>query len=237
MLRLYFSTFCILVLFCNPIQAKTTEIKVVTEDTFPIQYLENGKVLGPATDLVKAVLAEANINYTIEVLPWARAYNEALTKPNILIYSLARTTQREALFQWIGSLMDLDYYLVGLESLKLPEFVTLEYLQTLSIGVIRNSATEQHLMSLGFKNLYTVSKPSQSINMLKSKRIDLFPTNYASFQFSCLYLKENCLDIKPIYQLDQLSTSLYFALSNQTNPQLVNKIKTAYKVIMKLPRN
>ena len=100
------------------------KIRVLTEDTFPIQYLENGKILGPSTELVRSVLNEANIPYSIEILPWARAYNVALTQPNTMIYSLARTEQREDLFQWIGSVMRLNYYLVGMESLKLSQPIT-----------------------------------------------------------------------------------------------------------------
>ncbi len=207
-------------------------LRVVTEDTFPIQYVENGEVVGPSTELVRSVLAEANIPYTIEILPWARAYNAALTQPNTMIYSLARTEQREELFQWIGSVMRLDYYLVGLDTLKLPQPITIEALKKLRFGAIRDSATEQHLLSLGFENLYSVSKPSQSINMLKLGRIDLFPTNYSSFQFSCLHLKVDCQRIKALYHLDKLSASLYFALSNQSDSELVERIKTAYQKVM-----
>lgn len=206
-------------------------IKVVTEDSYPIQYIEQGVILGPATDLVKAVLEEAKLEYSIEMLPWARAYQIALTQPNTLIYSLARTDQREKQFQWIGSVLRLNFYLVGMESLTLPSPVTLESLKKLKIGVIRDSATEQYLISQGFKNLYSVSKPSQSINMLKLGRIDLFPTNYSSFQLSCLHLKVDCQQIKPFYHLEELSTSLYFALSNQTDNEVVNKITSAYQRI------
>lgn len=208
------------------------KIRVVTEDTFPIQYLENGKILGPSTELVRSVLNEANIPYSIEVLPWSRAYNTALTQPNTMIYSLARTEQREDLFQWIGSVMRLNYYLVGMESLKLFQPITLESLKKLKIGVIRDSATEQHLIALGFKNLYLVSKQSQSISMLKLGRIDLFPTNYSSFQSSCLHMKVDCQQIKPFYHLEKLTASLYFALSNQTDSAMVDKIKAAYQVVM-----
>ena len=217
----------------NIISAGTPlHIKVVTEDAYPIQYEKNGEILGPSTELVKSVLDESNISYSIELLPWARAYNIALNQPNTMIYSLARTEQRESLFHWIGSVLRINYYLVGKESLKLSEPITLASLKKLKIGVIRGSATEQYLISQGFKNLYLVSKPSQSINMLKLGRIDLFPTNYSSFQLSCLHLKVDCQQIKPFYHLEQLSTSLYFALSKQTKNEIVDKITAAYRKVM-----
>jgi polar amino acid transport system substrate-binding protein len=212
--------------------AKETTLLVVTEDSYPIQYLENGKVLGPATTLVKSVLEEAKIPYVIKVMPWARAYNIASTQPNTLIYSLARTAQREPLFQWVGSVLRLESFFVGMDSLNLPQPITLSSLKNLRIGVIRDSATEQYLIDQGFKNLYIVSKPSQSINMLKLGRIDLFPINYSSFQLACLHMKFNCKNIKPYYHLDKLSTSLYFALSKQTDNEVVDKITAAYQRVM-----
>jgi polar amino acid transport system substrate-binding protein len=226
-----------LYLFVFGAHAQEIRIRVVTEDTFPIQFIQDGEVKGPATELVKSVLAEANILYTIDVLPWARAYNNVLTQPNTIIYSIARTKHRESLFQWIGSVMKLDYYLVGMDHLKLKQPITLGDLKKLRIGAIRDSATEQYLISLGFKNLYTVNKHSQSIKMLKLGRIDLFPTNYSSFQFSCLHLKVNCQKIKALYQLDQLTASLYFALSHQTNSELVDKVNAAYNKVMSKQKN
>ncbi|MDG1750755.1 MAG: hypothetical protein P8I03_03715 [Thalassotalea sp.] len=68
--------------------------------------------------------------------------------------------------------------------------------------------------------------------MLKLGQIDLFPTNYSSFQFSCLHMKVDCQQIKPFYHLEKLTASLYFALSNQTDSVIVDKIKAAYQVVM-----
>ena len=52
-------------------------INVVTENTFPLQYLEGEAVKGPATELLEAVLQQAGVEYQIQVLPWARAYQIA----------------------------------------------------------------------------------------------------------------------------------------------------------------
>ena len=70
-------------------------INVVTENSFPYQYLENFSIEGPASRLVKRVLEEAGFEYSQTVLPWARAYKYAQTAPNTLIYSIARTPERE----------------------------------------------------------------------------------------------------------------------------------------------
>lgn len=126
-------------------------IKVITEDTFPLQYLENGKVSGPATALVEQVLSAAGISYHIEVAPWARAYHLALTEPNVLIYSIAKTTTRTEKFKWVGQIMALDYYLYGAIDSDVDFQTPLEALKQYQIGTVRDSAVYQYLQEKGFK--------------------------------------------------------------------------------------
>ncbi len=95
------------------------KVNVVTEDAYPFQYIKNNKIVGPTTDLVKKLLTEAHVDYEINMYPWARAYNLALSKPNTIIYSIARTKEREDKFLWIGSLMQLKYALYGLENITI----------------------------------------------------------------------------------------------------------------------
>lgn len=206
-------------------------INVVTENSFPYQYLENDNVEGPASRLVKRVLEEAGFEYRQTILPWARAYKYAQTKPNTLIYSIARTSEREKKFQWIGHLTLLNYYLVGLNSLKLTQPVSLNALKDFNIGTIRNSANHKFLSSQGFKYLHLLSTLEQTVKMLKLGRIDLFPTDYAAFQLNCLHLMLDCREIIPIYRLEEIS--LYMAFSLQTDERIVNKLRSAYQKVMK----
>lgn len=207
-------------------------ISVVTEDTYPLQYVQNGEVVGRVTELIRAVLDDAGFEYHIKVKPWARAYNEALATENTLIYSMARTKEREAKFKWIGSVMQIRYFLVGLDTLELPQPITLDSLKNLPVGAVRDSATHQYLVKHGFTNIYEVSHPRQSIRMLKQGRIQLFPVHYDTFQLSCINMRENCQNIVPHMELNGLATSLYFAMSNDTDDKVVEKVRTSYQNIM-----
>lgn len=161
-------------------------IKVVTEDTFPLQYLENGKVTGPATNLVEQVLLAAGVTYNIEVLPLARAYQLALTEPNILIYSLAKTTARLNAFKWVGKITALDYYLYGAVDSEINLQTSLEDLKQYEIGTVRDSAVYQYLQVNGFNKLTTVVQGRQNFLLFEQNRIDLFPANKSSFQARCI---------------------------------------------------
>jgi len=76
----------------------TAPIRVVTEKLPPYNIAENEVVTGLSTEIVQAVMAGLGLNPKIETLPWARAYDLAQHSDNVLIYSMARTQEREHLF-------------------------------------------------------------------------------------------------------------------------------------------
>lgn len=232
------SVFCLLILLASHCALAFEDkvdihIKVVTEDTFPVQYIDNGKIAGPATKLVEQVLAMSGLSYDIEVLPWARAYRLATTEPNVLIYSLARTTAREKHFKWIGRIMALDYYLYGSVDSDVNFSTTMEALKEYRIGTVRDSAVDQYLRANGFNNLTTVVQGRQNFYLFAQNRIDLFPANKSSFQAICLQYAFNCEQLKPLYKLKISSIDLFMAFSAFTDDALVKEVQSAYtKLIM-----
>ncbi|MGB2742650.1 MAG: hypothetical protein WBC60_19070 [Cognaticolwellia sp.] len=212
-------------------------IKVVTEDTFPLQYLDHGEILGPATALVEEVLIAAGVTYNIEILPWSRAYHVALTEPNVLIYSLAKTADRANQFKWVGRIMALDYYLYGAAGGQINSQTSLEELKKYQIGTVRDSAVFQYLQRNGFKKLTTVVQGKQNFLLFEQKRVDLFPANKSSFQAVCMQEAFHCDGLKPIYKLDISAIELYMAFSLLTENTVVEKIRAAYKQVIQKQNN
>jgi len=213
------------------------KVKVVTEDTFPLQYLEGGKVVGPATALVEQVLSMAGITYSIDVLPWARAYHLALNEPNILIYSLAKTPARAEQFKWVGEIMALDYYLYGAIDSEINAQTSLEKLKQYKIGTVRDSAVYQYLIKNDFKHLTTVVQGKQNLLLFEQNRIDLFPANKSTFQVICRQEAFNCRNIKPVYKLDISSIDLYMAFSQSTDNAIVEKVRAGYQAVIQKQHN
>jgi polar amino acid transport system substrate-binding protein len=204
------------------------KVNVVTEDAYPFQYIKNNKIVGPTTDLVKKLLTEAHVDYEINMYPWARAYNLALSKPNTIIYSIARTKEREDKFLWIGSLMQLKYALYGLENITISPTAAITELNNYKIGVVRLSAIHQYLKSHGVTNFDLVGAGKQNIQKLLQGRVDLIPANETSFQMVCLHLKFNCNKVTMKYPLPEPSTHLWVAISKNSDPQLVRNIQAAF---------
>jgi polar amino acid transport system substrate-binding protein len=77
-------------------------LSITTESSPPSSMLENGRVVGIATDKIRVVMERAGVTHDIMLLPWKRAYAAALQQANGCVYSATRTPEREALFKWIG---------------------------------------------------------------------------------------------------------------------------------------
>ena len=89
-------------------------VVIYTED-FPLhQYMENGKLIGPALNKVRRIFDLANISYEIKVLPWPRAFNLAKKIPNSFIFSMNRTTEREAFFNWLYPVSTIENHFITL---------------------------------------------------------------------------------------------------------------------------
>ena len=74
---------------------------------------ERGQLEGYLIELVQGILAEADIQQEILAGPWERLIQEAQDKPNVLVFPLARTPEREKEFHWVLPLTSNVYGVLG----------------------------------------------------------------------------------------------------------------------------
>lgn len=85
-----------------PALAVAAGLRIVGEHLPPSSMMEGNVVVGRETTKVRDIMARAGIAYSIELLPWKRAYAQALREADTCIFSTSRTQEREAQFRWIG---------------------------------------------------------------------------------------------------------------------------------------
>lgn len=163
----------------SPMVAADEPVRIVTEEFPPYNLTENGRVTGFSTEVVQAVLTEIGEQAPIQVMPWARAYGIALNTPNVLIYSITRTSQREALFKWIGVVAPSDWYLFARRGsdIRLTQLDDAKAYQT---ATVNEDAGEQYLVSNGFalgRNLQSSNKYEFNYEKLRMGRVDLWVAN------------------------------------------------------------
>jgi polar amino acid transport system substrate-binding protein len=158
--------------------AQEAPLLLLSEDFPPINFEDQGEASGLAGELVLAMLLDMGLQLKVHFMPWARAYRIAQSPQPVCLFTMARTRQRERLFQWVGPVVEFQNALIGragtdrIRSIELarraPEILT-----------VRDWSSEQELKQLGFRNLKSVSNGTVALRMLLANRAALMATERA----------------------------------------------------------
>ncbi|GAA6205339.1 transporter substrate-binding domain-containing protein [Thalassotalea sp. SU-HH00458] len=212
-------------------------ISVVTETWFPFNYFDkNQEIAGTSTDLVKAILDHANIDYEINLYPWQRAFSYARTHKNTLIYSIFRTPLREDLLHWICPIAKRPVHSVyKLAKRKDIKIDAANDLANYTINLTRGTFPHEFFISKGMKegvNLQLTATNDSNILMLLKNRVDLIvEAEMAIFQI----VKEKGLPedtVEKVYTFDEMNQApICMALSKETPAYIVEKIRQSHKAL------
>lgn len=214
---------------------KAEEIKIVTEHWPPFQVVEKGKNIdGFSVKIVQEMLKETGVKARIKAYPWPRAYNMALKDKNVLIFSITRTEEREALFKWVGPIIGLGDSLWKLKSRKDISLNSLDDAKRYKIGVPRDDNQHQFLKQKGFKDtkhLKLLRRWDQTIQMLYKGRVDLIMGSELPIAYRVKGLKLDSSKLEQAYEIGQQWGDLSIAFSKSTSDELVQQFRTALEKI------
>ncbi|XQW85123.1 substrate-binding periplasmic protein [Thalassotalea piscium] len=224
--------------FCCQVQAQQNPLRIVADDRKLLQFPEDNEAHGPSADILRLLLAQANLDSEIEFMPWSRAYNTALTRPNTLLLTIIKTPEREDKFHWISKVSDSVYSFIAMKSAVVEPKLTLVAAKQKVTVVVRNTNSHNYLLSEGFienKNLYVVSDIDQAIKLLENQKVDFAFTIPAIFinYYTCQGLDyRNIIQYRPI---EETRKEGYIALNKLSDKDLVDKLVTAHNVIKEMP--
>lgn len=208
--------------------AHAGQVRVVTEET-AYSYLEDGKVGGPATKVVEATLKRAGLDgYLIGMYPWARAYDMALQEPGVLVYLIARTSEREAMFRWVGEIMRIDYHFYKLRERDDIQVPDLDAAKAYRIGVLRDDVRHQYLQANGFSKVVVTAHNSDNFKRLLNGQVDLVPMPEQDMLTMCEEAGIDPANVERVFT-PNTSTQLYMAYSRQTDDDTVLRTQTAFE--------
>ena len=153
------------------------KLEFITEDYKPLNYLENGSLKGLGPDLLKEICNDIGIPFSSEILSWDQAYAKALSNEHAVLYSTVLNAERKSLFKWAGPYASLDWNFYS-SSQNPVELTSLDDARNVpGIGVLRDYAITQHLVSEGFSNLIYCENSQDAFSKLLSGQITLFPSD------------------------------------------------------------
>jgi polar amino acid transport system substrate-binding protein len=211
-------------------------LRVVTELSPPHQTMKEGKVDGVSTQIVRATLQQAGLDSRIEVYPWARAFYIASSTPNVLIYNMARTPEREQEFHWIGPVAK---YRLGLVRLAWRTDLKPNHIKDLGSAVIAvqrgdfaTSYLQQQGMRIG-KELQLSADILESWRLLIKGKVDYVIDDQAALALMEQQLSQPEGATRFVLAIPQLEQITYLAASKATDPQLVEKLQQAHLQVQK----
>lgn len=222
--RLYRRLFWLLLSCClgGPLQAEP--LRLYTEEYPPINYSEDGEATGLASEVVREIMRRTGQHAPIEVVPWARGYQLARTRPNTGLFVTMRTPAREALFKWVGPLARAitGFYALRSSALRLASLEQAR--QFGAIAVPRDWYSHQRLQAEGFANLYPVTGPAQVIRMLKRGRVKLMVLDNLSLNALLAQGGVRADEVELLYSF--MHSDAYIAFSPQTDDALIARWQT-----------
>jgi len=197
-------------------------LTIYCEENAPMQTVgKEGKLGGFAVEVVQELQKRVGDGGAIQIVPWARGYEEIKKRADVALFSMGRTAEREGMFQWVGPLFETNYAFysnphsgVAVKSLD-------EAKKAKAIGVVLNDVRDQFLTKAGFTNLKRSSDYATIYRMLNAGRLDLAVGSLVNIeaQLEQAGVKRDEVRQECVF----LKAQLFIAFSTRTSPQTVEK--------------
>jgi polar amino acid transport system substrate-binding protein len=184
---------------------------------------------GLSVEMVKEASRRVHLSLSFEVQPFARALNTASLEKNVFIFPIIRTPDREVIFEWIGPVNRVEYFLYRLKKSAAPAISQIEQVGDASVGVINRDVIDHFLSAKGMTNIHRTSSIGNLVKMLMSQRIYYLAVPSQTLEYE---LHNDPASKKEVekqflirgYSFDDFS---YIALLKDSKPELVNAMKSA----------
>ena len=219
----------LLVCLLAPAPAEAEEMQgftYLTEEYFPFNYTDDGEVKGVSADLLRLIWARLELpRQPIKAVPWARAYERIQCQPGTVLFSMARTQERDPLFHWVGPIMNVRFVLFA----KRERHITLtglENLRNYSIGTLREDISDTILAPYAsINNIEPVADMRQNVLKLKEDRLDLVAYEEFSWPHLVTRFGLDPSDFETVLVLRE--TPVYYAFHPDTPARTVAEFQQA----------
>ena len=218
--------------FCS--EGLAQRINVYTEHFPPYQIrISPKKVVGVSSSFVKELLDKTELDYRIHVLPWYRSYHNALREQNSLLYSVARTEEREHLFHWLMPLCDIEVSFFWKKNQQSKNINSLDAAKKFVIAVASGQPSELFLKENGFttdKNLVILASHEQGLGLLQKDRVDAI---FAADRFIKNLSQEIAYKDLEMdkYTIKALSKKLYLVANTDSDEEFISSIKASVEKV------
>jgi len=210
--------------------ANAADLTVISHELKPFTWKDNGAIKGLAYDLVAATMKKMNNQSEIKLLPFTRALTMVQNEPDIILFHVQRTAEREHTMKWVGPIVTNGVYIYRIKNTK-TRLNNLEDLRKLKyIAVVSGEATDFFLKERNFTNLFHVRQQSQSLEMLTNGKVEASP--FGELVVGA-YAKDNNIDSSLIEKtnIKLFESVLYMGFSKNIPDDVIRKWQYALEAV------
>lgn len=222
--------FAALVLLLAACGKKEPELSLVTEDYPPLTFLQDGQLTGYGSEVVAEIQGKLGTNFQPQIMSWDKAYEKALSEPNVVIFTIEKTREREDLFYFVGPLgaNTASFYIRKDSALEISDLAAAKALE--SIATTSNWFTELYLKSNGFTNLISKEDPKENIRMVMDGEAQASVFTDLSYHLLAEELGVDSSELKAVLPL--MTTEYYIGISKTTDATIVQKWQDAFEELV-----
>lgn len=206
--------------------------KAYAEVLPPLNFAENGRVGGFASELLQMIAADAGHTVQLELMPWVRAYRTVKQQPGSALYSIVRNPEREQLFRWVGPIAPRRIMVYTLATRT--DVVARKQADLLRYrhGVLAASSAASRLQQLGVPAAQLEYGQSDEVNLKKLLlgRADTVLMLDWAMQWQRQQQQLDPARIRPVWTLDQ-RYQYWFAFNKKTDPAVLRSLQQALERI------
>ncbi|WP_080962523.1 substrate-binding periplasmic protein [Chromobacterium subtsugae] len=205
-------------------------VRIYTDDDPPyVMVGADGKVAGGTTvEKVTRVMRKLGLPFSaLEAVPWARAYQEAKTRPYAMVFPIAKTRERLKYLDFTFKIIDAEVYFYWLKTRSDIQLASLEDAKKHSVCVVRNDYRQEYLESEGFLRLDVAGDTTDNVKKLLSGRCDLIVSTETGMLSKLKALNAERALLTRGMRLDKLDSALYAAFNKGTPPDVIARFRAA----------
>ncbi|MFT5114540.1 MAG: polar amino acid transport system substrate-binding protein [Parasphingorhabdus sp.] len=203
----------------------------ITEEYPPFNYRDpnTGEITGVAVEVLLQIFTKLGVsskNVDFKIYPWARGYHMVLNDPGTALFSTTYTVERLQKMKFVGPMAPNVVAVIAPKSSQLS-IKSIEDLNRLKIGVVRDDIGEQLLISQGVKP-ESIDRLNSGISMVKklaSGRIDAVGYAHATTQLLFKTANINPDEFEVIQILK--SSSMGYTFHKSTDARILEPIRKA----------
>jgi polar amino acid transport system substrate-binding protein len=211
------------------------ELRIYTEQYPPYNMTTNGQpfahserdITGLCTDVLKAVLEQSSLKYSIKLRDLSYGLNRSEQHPNHGIYCVSKTDEREPAFDWVGPLASIQWTLFAKAGTTI-RLSKLEEAKNYRIGGYRGDVMTTYIEEKGF-NVSAISTNGLNARRLEQDQIDLWVADGLAGP----YLAADASDVTDLEQvLVFRETPMYLAVNKNTDPDILKALNQSFQALV-----